>query len=562
MKRVVRLFGSFHVEERERTVDRLATRKAESLLNYLAVNLGHRIPRAKLADLLWPEADAETGRKSLRQALYFIRTHFDGVESNRVEVWLDEGKWTTDLRIIEATDLSDPRALQSALDSTHERFAPWDVEEWTDEVRVRLETLRERLQKRAMLEAEPRPLEDNAAKTPEPRYPSLAKALIVSVGILLACFFTFWPAVLSRPLESAALVDAGDWDRALSAMKGANPEFIAEFSEAAFEASYGADEAAWEPVVEKHWRHLATAVTTSVHADPELAMRISGAIWRYGHLTGRPNEAEEWIEQALKRAEPSETKERARAAAALCLAKAMRSAAGGEAHGRESLRIYEKLKDRWGQAHASRSIGMAMISSRSADKSNAGVPWYDRAHRTFTELRDESGLAVTEICQAGRPLDLSESSLDLAGQSAVCSERVSFALSAYSRYSALNNDWGMGFSLGRAWMWVKASGVDMIDSERSWQLAHAIEKEAIQTWRFGNPELRASWLCRAALIHHATGNEMEFKRLTGLLMANVDFAPNHPQLRGCLPALTSGPASSEERAQCEQDFVAVLHSYK
>jgi DNA-binding SARP family transcriptional activator/nucleoside-triphosphatase THEP1 len=52
------------------------SRKIEGLFYYLVVN--KESTREELASLLWPDADAQTGRKNVRNALYYIKKSFDG----------------------------------------------------------------------------------------------------------------------------------------------------------------------------------------------------------------------------------------------------------------------------------------------------------------------------------------------------------------------------------------------------------------------------------------------------------------------------------------------------
>ena len=51
------------------------SRKVEALFYYLAVN--KEAGREEVAALLWPEAEAETGRKNLRNAIYYIKKSFN-----------------------------------------------------------------------------------------------------------------------------------------------------------------------------------------------------------------------------------------------------------------------------------------------------------------------------------------------------------------------------------------------------------------------------------------------------------------------------------------------------
>ena len=48
-------------------------RKARALLAYLAMHEGERVPRDRLADLLWPYQDTEQTRHSLRNCLLEVR---------------------------------------------------------------------------------------------------------------------------------------------------------------------------------------------------------------------------------------------------------------------------------------------------------------------------------------------------------------------------------------------------------------------------------------------------------------------------------------------------------
>src|SRR5687768_7980146 len=63
----------------------LPTRKAQALLAYLALPLGHVHPRDKLAALLWGDMRQPQARASLRQALAAIRRALTGTEALRID---------------------------------------------------------------------------------------------------------------------------------------------------------------------------------------------------------------------------------------------------------------------------------------------------------------------------------------------------------------------------------------------------------------------------------------------------------------------------------------------
>ena len=69
----LQLLGGFRARLEPGGGLRLPTRKAEALLAYLALPLGQRHPRDKLASLLWGDLPAAHARASLRQAIFRVR---------------------------------------------------------------------------------------------------------------------------------------------------------------------------------------------------------------------------------------------------------------------------------------------------------------------------------------------------------------------------------------------------------------------------------------------------------------------------------------------------------
>src|SRR5215813_8747528 len=69
----LQLLGGFRARLEPGGALRLPTRKAEALLAYLALPLGQRHPRDKLASLLWGDLPAGQARASLRQAIFRVR---------------------------------------------------------------------------------------------------------------------------------------------------------------------------------------------------------------------------------------------------------------------------------------------------------------------------------------------------------------------------------------------------------------------------------------------------------------------------------------------------------
>jgi len=74
----IRLLGGFLVRDVSGEEARFESQKVRGLLAFLACRAGRPVSREHLAELLWPEADPDTGRHNLRQALYSLRQGLGG----------------------------------------------------------------------------------------------------------------------------------------------------------------------------------------------------------------------------------------------------------------------------------------------------------------------------------------------------------------------------------------------------------------------------------------------------------------------------------------------------
>src|ERR1043166_6312400 len=73
----IELFAHLAILQTEDEITRFRTQKTASLLAYLAYYLHRNHGREELAYLLWPEADPEAGRTSLRTALASLRRQIE-----------------------------------------------------------------------------------------------------------------------------------------------------------------------------------------------------------------------------------------------------------------------------------------------------------------------------------------------------------------------------------------------------------------------------------------------------------------------------------------------------
>ncbi len=99
------MFGRFRVFTHGASINTWHGVKPQTVLRYLLARPGHQVPRDVLVDLLWPDADAEVGRRNLHQVIYSLRralreasTDTTGVIvhendsyrlDERVDLWID-----------------------------------------------------------------------------------------------------------------------------------------------------------------------------------------------------------------------------------------------------------------------------------------------------------------------------------------------------------------------------------------------------------------------------------------------------------------------------------------
>ncbi len=144
----IRLLGQFDVRRDGLPVE-IASRPAQALLAYLALNAGRPIRREKLAGLLWPDSSEENARTYLRQALWRVRKAIGEsyLPADRMTVSFEPDE---DCRL-DAAMLEEEPATGWSAESLIEAVAPYQgdllpgfYEEWVTLERERLRALYER----------------------------------------------------------------------------------------------------------------------------------------------------------------------------------------------------------------------------------------------------------------------------------------------------------------------------------------------------------------------------------------------------------------------------------
>lgn len=101
----IEMLGGLRVLHGETELSRFPTRKAASLLAYMALNGREAHPREVLAEMFWPDADADAQRNNLRLTLTRLRSVFEPdavLETDRFAARLRWEMFTTDIADFEA----------------------------------------------------------------------------------------------------------------------------------------------------------------------------------------------------------------------------------------------------------------------------------------------------------------------------------------------------------------------------------------------------------------------------------------------------------------------------
>jgi predicted ATPase len=175
----VRLLGGFEIDDGRHRLTQLRSRASMALLARLALEPARDHPREELADLLWPDADAITGRSRLRQTLSLLKAVLEPpgsepvVLADRRVLRVVAGALWCDAVAFELASRNGQREL--ALDLYRGELLPGHYDEWIVDERRRLAGLLDRLAA-LPLRSEPGVPPATAAQAPPAERPVAAAA--------------------------------------------------------------------------------------------------------------------------------------------------------------------------------------------------------------------------------------------------------------------------------------------------------------------------------------------------------------------------------------------------
>lgn len=145
----IELLGQVRAVSGDAVITQFGSRKVAALLARLALFPRRVHSREELVDLLWPEADLDTGRNRLRQALSTLRRLLEPpgaaevLMADRQSLRLQPGTFSCDVSEFEAELAARRHGAARAL--YRGELLPGHYDEWILDERQRLETLAERL---------------------------------------------------------------------------------------------------------------------------------------------------------------------------------------------------------------------------------------------------------------------------------------------------------------------------------------------------------------------------------------------------------------------------------
>jgi DNA-binding SARP family transcriptional activator len=126
----IEMLGWLRATRADRVIGRFRSRKAGSLLAYLAYHHHRSHPREVLIELLWPESSWRAGRTNLRTELTWLRRRLEPPEVPAGAVLVTDGDT---LQLNPASCVSDVATFEAALQSAADTSSRAERVRWLDE---------------------------------------------------------------------------------------------------------------------------------------------------------------------------------------------------------------------------------------------------------------------------------------------------------------------------------------------------------------------------------------------------------------------------------------------
>ncbi len=183
-----------------------------------------------------------------------------------------------------------------------------------------------------------------------------------------------------------------DEDPRRAEVERAHAAYYLTLAEAAKSGLEGDDPPSWLDRLELEQDNLRAALGWAIAApDPELALRLVAALWRFWHLRGHITEGRRWADAIL--AIPGRPGDRITTAALIGaggLAYWQVDMVAARAYYEEGLRIARDGGDRWGEAEALRNLGWILAATGDREAAEGS---FEQSAAIFQELDDDRGLA-------------------------------------------------------------------------------------------------------------------------------------------------------------------------
>ncbi len=438
----VELFGGRRMRKADGTIVPLAPQLA-GLLALLALEPCKEHTREYFIRSLWPnEKNWKSKQDDLRVMLTGLRKIIPGrpdLFPNEAQAYRLSGEaglafdfQEFDYLFAEARDAEEDdrriECLERAVELYAGPFAPGirdKVAPIAEARRRYAEQFDEVSQRLAELRADRAPVEETDAPPIESGTPSPVsrpwwrrRSVLAAVGVtLVVAAFVAWslkaptPTFAERIQVLNRLREAG--------MRPASPaetesgrrqqaEQCVALGEEMWNASYGPLESERLALLKPLDGDIQSSLRWLMEYEPQKAVKLAGALTRYWWVPERPMVARGWLEKALARSPKSEStdrdrdRDRARALAllAICLLEsydlktgnARQANSAALADIRQSFSIYQRLKDRPGQAHALRYMGHVLLGLRREVEAERS---FKRALAIYEQENNVSGQAYT-----------------------------------------------------------------------------------------------------------------------------------------------------------------------